>query len=52
MYILIALMYWPIWLAGIATGHPVLGIICGAAFVYFGCVVTWRIQWKEWVFWP
>jgi hypothetical protein len=52
MYILLGLLYWPVWL-GLEHGlgvHPLLAILTGFVVAMGSCLVLWRIEFGKWWF--
>jgi len=48
MGVLIAQLFWPIWLVFHAYGYSCLGMFFGVIVVCFGWGAWWRIEFKSW----
>lgn len=51
MGVLIAQLYWPVWLAADAYGHSYAGMLLGVLVVCFGWALWWKIEFNDWSFW-
>ena len=51
MGILIAQIYWPIWLAFRHFGHSYIGMVVGFVVVNFLFCLWWKIEFGKWRWW-
>ncbi len=51
MYILLAQLYWPVWLIFDYYGMSKLGMLIGVLVVHAAFSIAWKIEFNDWHWW-